>query len=352
MTAKTRFVNGRKKCSRSKNCKKIKILVTLLLILAVIRLLAGVVVHIMRVRNEGRTARSSQTLLTPGDLEYEGEPIIGGIDAPVARYPYFVGLWVVSKPLNYCGGTIIDKEWVLTAAHCEVSVGDVAIIGQQTDSFPNGGQNADIRTIDDVYIHPSFDDFLFISNETAYPHGFDAALLHLSAPSTISKPIKLNDKKDKVELFDGDELETIGFGRTNETDSDSYPDTLQTVTLNFVPIENCADAYEGLINIDDTMECAAAPDKDSCQGDSGGPLIVAGSKDDGSEDVLVGIVSFGAGCAIPGFPSVYTKVGDDRLLDWIDDIIKPSKKDKKKKKMKIGRKLEETKGRKSRLRGL
>ncbi|QQP37822.1 Trypsin-1, partial [Caligus rogercresseyi] len=65
------------------------------------------------------------------------------------------------------------------------------------------------------------------------------------------------------------------------------------------------DAYPGMI--DETMICAAAPEKDSCQGDSGGPLVQG--------NTLVGIASWGRGCAFAGYPGVYGKV--TKFLDWI-----------------------------------
>merc|ERR1712150_90655 len=65
------------------------------------------------------------------------------------------------------------------------------------------------------------------------------------------------------------------------------------------------------------MICAADDGKDSCQGDSGGPLIVRA--DDSDEDVQVGIVSWGKGCAKPGYPGVYARVSEK--IDWINEQI-------------------------------
>ena len=102
-----------------------------------------------------------------------------------------------------------------------------------------------------------------------------------------------------------------------------FPDTLQTVTLHFVPMDECVAAYEEIVNIDDTMICASGDDEmdptnnaDTCSIDSGGPLIIACEAMD-----AVGLASFGEECALTGFPGVYTKVGDPRMLDWIDEIM-------------------------------
>jgi trypsin len=74
------------------------------------------------------------------------------------------------------------------------------------------------------------------------------------------------------------------------------------VTVPVVSHEECNKAYEDYGGITDNMICAAAPGggKDACQGDSGGPLAVSG--------VLVGIVSWGIGCALPDYPGVYSNV--------------------------------------------
>ena len=83
--------------------------------------------------------------------------------------------------------------------------------------------------------------------------------------------------------------------------------------VNIVSDIDCNSSYSGQI-VKDTMICAARMGKDSCQGDSGGPLIIKG--DVASEDVQVGIVSWGAGCADPLYPGVYARV--DTFKDWID----------------------------------
>jgi len=58
------------------------------------------------------------------------------------------------------------------------------------------------------------------------------------------------------------------------------------------------------------MLCAASPGKDACQGDSGGPLY------DAKKNVLIGIVSWGIGCANPNYPGVYARISE--AIDWIE----------------------------------
>ena len=67
------------------------------------------------------------------------------------------------------------------------------------------------------------------------------------------------------------------------------------------------------------MLCAADEGQDSCGGDSGGPLVIQGSKGDGADDVVVGVVSWGIGCGLPEFPGVYTRIS--QFYDWIKDGV-------------------------------
>jgi len=79
---------------------------------------------------------------------------------------------------------------------------------------------------------------------------------------------------------------------------------------------DCKSAY-GDGSITRKMMCASRDGKDSCQGDSGGPLLVKGA--DRLSDVQVGVVSWGEGCASPGYPGVYARVSSQ--IDWINEQI-------------------------------
>ena len=81
--------------------------------------------------------------------------------------------------------------------------------------------------------------------------------------------------------------------------------------------ETCNEDYSGY-DITDKMICAGQKGKDSCQGDSGGPLV---AYKDGSP-VLVGVVSWGVGCALEGYPGVYARVS--AFVDWINQTIEKS----------------------------
>ena len=91
------------------------------------------------------------------------------------------------------------------------------------------------------------------------------------------------------------------------------PDTCQYVQVPAVTNAACTSAYIGINDITDSMICAGYPEggKDSCQGDSGGPFVC---NEDGKA-IIAGVVSWGAGCALPGYPGVYSRV--TRVLNWI-----------------------------------
>lgn len=135
----------------------------------------------------------------------------------------------------------------------------------------------------------------------------DLSLLKLKTPSNFSH-VKLNDGSQ--DTSDGRPVTTMGWGRTQFGGERS--DVLLEVEVDIDNNLRCSVDYLSIIPPD--MMCAAREGKDACQGDSGGPLITKG--ENASNDVQVGIVSWGLGCAEPGFPGVYTRV--IRFHSWIN----------------------------------
>ena len=123
---------------------------------------------------------------------------------------------------------------------------------------------------------------------------------------SVVRPICLPDPTQ-----DYDNVNAVVTGWGDLTRGGSQPDILQEVTVRTQSTEQCRGQY-GQNKISDNMICAAKPGKDSCWGDSGGPLAVQGQ---GGEFRQVGVVSFGRGCARPGYPGVYTRVTS--FLPWI-----------------------------------
>jgi secreted trypsin-like serine protease len=145
----------------------------------------------------------------------------------------------------------------------------------------------------------------------------DVALLLLERVVSGIPILKLNN------LFTvpmvGQYLKVIGFGDTTDGNA-VYPNNLLEVSVPKVSQQDCNDknSYKGKI-FESDMLCAGLKQggKDSCRGDSGGPLIIPGAS--AEDDIQVGVVSFGRGCALPNFPGVYARVST--YLTWIQNSI-------------------------------
>ncbi|KAJ8944712.1 hypothetical protein NQ318_007925 [Aromia moschata] len=144
----------------------------------------------------------------------------------------------------------------------------------------------------------------------------DIALLRLNDRVPITpfiKPICLPKKIDN--LYVGRTGIAAGWGTLKEEGRPSC--ILQNVEVPVISNEDCRKTNYSAKMISENMMCAGYPQvgkKDSCQGDSGGPLITK-KEDDDQRYELIGVVSWGNGCARPGYPGVYTRV--TRYLDWI-----------------------------------
>ena len=199
----------------------------------------------------------------------------------------------------------------LTAAHCAVEVADdnsievlppsafVVGLGDRTI------QQMDAHFISSVAVHPDY-------AEDAGGNTNDVAVLTFDTPVTEA-PMRVIRPSETALWQPGDIATIIGWGVT-ETGADSN-DLLEATA----PIRSdfdCANAY-GSFFIQSTMVCAGAADPpgstDTCQGDSGGPLLV----DDGPGFTTTGVVSWGNGCNLEGFPGIYSRIGDQPLNGWV-----------------------------------
>ncbi|XP_077965725.1 serine protease 30-like [Styela clava] len=234
--------------------------------------------------------------------------IYGGLRAEEGRWPWMVQL--ISTPENLepgiCGGSLLSKKWVVTAAHCfrnkySYPINTWTAILGTSQNFLNMrliSDGLEIRMLEEVIIHPEHNLF--------YHH--DIALVKLESQvnySDVIKPICLPCLETPQE---GDMCWTVGYGKTDDNKDSG---ALREVDVPIASMKSCSKVYadSGRILQQDHMICAGHKEgeKDACNGDSGGPLMC--QRKDSCQWYQAGIVSFGkGGCGLKGVYGVYTSM--------------------------------------------
>jgi secreted trypsin-like serine protease len=244
--------------------------------------------------------------------------IVGGTAVPNGKYPFMVALLDKRRPggalqEQFCGGTLIDKDSVLTAAHCffsnrgnfqpriklQVAVGRTAL-------NQNRGQ---LRSVSRRFIHPRY-------NWNIRGDAYDAAVLKLSRPVKGIKPIKLATARQNDLEKPGHILTAAGWGVVKQRPGpkDIFPFRMRKVSVPVVSDSRAkrANQSRGLKYFPSLHVAAGKKGKSPCFGDSGGPLFDSGSR------TQVGITSYGAGeCGRTRYPEVYTEVNSPGIGKWI-----------------------------------
>jgi len=218
--------------------------------------------------------------------------IINGKEVLVPRYPYFSLMYGRSL----CGGVLIGPRLVLSAAHCEDASTQFRIGAFEN---PNDGEKVNIRS---TIVHPDYDVSRFDNDIIIFQLETDVNLPYIQLGSDYVR--------------DGS-YTVIGFGDTDKGQDLVLSSTLQEVELEYVDSDKCDDGHGDRDEVKEDMLCAAGKNKDSCIGDSGGPLIKKGANS--YDDTLVGLVSWGRGCAEDGVPGVYSRIS--YFYDWIVETV-------------------------------
>lgn len=250
-------------------------------------------------------------LLIKGTAAQDANKIIGGVEVERERYPYMVGLRNDNGML-FCGGTLIDPFWVLTAARCANRFSKVEIgrIDRQ-----NKTEEYELIEIDFESPHLSFRPEPNFGN-----NDHDIMLVRLKQASTFT-PVTMDD--GSADVSTGRNVTVMGWGTTNA--AAVLPNNLLLeADIQIQDKDSCTTSYANVnVPITGNMICASAPGKDACTGDAGGPLIIKG--DNSTQDILVGFFSFNFGCATENYPGVYTYVRAMRtFIDFITQCPIPS----------------------------
>ncbi|XP_018048795.1 PREDICTED: chymotrypsin-1-like [Atta colombica] len=224
--------------------------------------------------------------------------IVGGRDAPIGKFPYQVSLKKSGR--HSCGGSIINRSTILTAAHCLVGyrLNPSALKSLTIHAGTNLlSENGTVYKAKQAILHEAFDSVRIIN---------DIGLLILSTPIKYTKYIQPISLATTDIAPSGSYCILSGWGRIKT--GGITPDKLQEIELNVYDLNKC---HQKQRKVQFSHICTLTRiGEGACHGDSGSPLV--------SNGVQIGIVSFGRPCA-RGWPDVYTRVAS--FKEWIKNYV-------------------------------
>ncbi|XP_053130413.1 coagulation factor IX [Hemicordylus capensis] len=233
------------------------------------------------------------------------ERVVGGTDSKKGEIPWQVHL-LNDKWVGFCGGSIVNQKWIVTAAHCLEDRPHAIVAGEHNTQAEDNTEQ--YRTISRTVLFPTYN--------ASQKYDKDIALLELDVPLELNSyvtPICIADKDFTNSLLRHGTGTVSGWGRL--THGGRPANILQVLKLKFIDRSTCM--RNSRYTITPNMFCAGHPDsKDTCQGDSGGPYT---TEVEGTW-FLTGITSWGEQCAMKGKYGVYTKVS--RYVRWVRDTTK------------------------------
>ncbi|XP_071859195.1 chymotrypsin-2-like [Bombus fervidus] len=222
--------------------------------------------------------------------------IVNGEDAGPNEFLYQASLQ--TNHHHFCGGSVLNKYYVLTAAHCVVDEqpSQVEVI---TGTKDLSGSPTFVHQAVKFIVHAKYDPYNNWIN--------DIALIKVNKPFETGPHLSfVSLPQANQNIPDNSRAIVSGWGRIRQYGPTST--TLKKATIYITNQNTCKDVYR---KIHDTQICANDPkiERGACNGDSGGPLTVNGS--------IVGIVSWSTGCGLSDYPTVYTRVPS--YINWIQE---------------------------------
>ncbi|XP_058825639.1 trypsin-1-like [Topomyia yanbarensis] len=252
---------------------------------------------------------------TPG-----GDKIVGGVVAKRHEFPFQISLqWnlgpnITRSPIHFCGGSLLNRNWVVTAAHCRVRYtrrGWIEVVAGEHDTTRDEGDEQRRRVVK-FNVHRRF---------CGGVCPFDIGLIQVDKPFEMNENVSSIALPKQYQQFSGDCIAS-GWGSTSTTERPMYPEKLRKAVLPIVDFKTCYTFWFQDGTPDVLSNICAGPEDGSrsvCSGDSGGPLTQLDEKR--NKTVLVGVASWGAiPCGMEQKPAVFTTVAN--YVDWIKENMR------------------------------
>ncbi|XP_044727709.1 brachyurin-like [Chrysoperla carnea] len=236
--------------------------------------------------------------------------VVGGNEVIPHKYPYQAGILLkLGERTGFCGGSLISKRCVLTAAHCAQGVSNFTVILGAHNIEKNEPTQQIFYTTEKI-VHPKW-----LNNGKQFKMTNDIALIFLPKDAELNENvqvIRLPARSQVNEKFVSVEATVTGWGKSTDATTNPVTPVLRETSNEIISNERCNGPMLGVI--EDSQLCLSGKNgRGSCMGDSGGPLVI--TEDDGNF-TQIGVISFGMsiGCE-KNLPTAYT-----RLTSFLDFI--------------------------------